>query len=407
MKRWKKLLLFLLVVLVLSQIPFAYRRYRLGRLYAAIQQVNSQRSQAEDTGTITEVKGVVHVHSSLGGHSSGTFSDIVAAAQSNQLDFVVMTEHPSSNFNTADLTLKGEHGGVLFINGNEIRTATGDRFLVIPGDALTADDSRWTTQEVLSRRPKVLNIVAYPQDFKTWEASGYNGVEVYNVYTNARKINPVVMFFDGLWSYRSYPDLLFANFYERPADNLKLWDEQAKQGKILVGTAGNDAHANIGLSLNDSSGKTLLGFKLDPYERSFRLVRLHVLVSHPADGLVKFSLDGSNLLTAISAGKCFIGFDLFGDTTGFRYSARDRDEQRIMGDEITLDDEVKLNVSVPVTGRIVLLKDGVVVQDISGVNKMEFGAREKGSYRVEVYLPQLPKPVSDQPWIISNPIYVK
>ena len=32
---------------------------------------------------------------------------------------------------------------------------------------------------------------------------------------------------------------------------------------------------------------------------------------------------------------------------------------------------------------------------------------EKGSYRVEVYLPQLPGDVSQQPWIISNPIYVK
>ncbi|HEV7747548.1 MAG TPA: hypothetical protein VGO56_21295 [Pyrinomonadaceae bacterium] len=407
MKRWKKLLLLLLVLIVLSQIPFAYRRYRLGRLYAAIQQVNSQRSQPEDIGTLTEVMGVVHVHSSLGGHSAGTFSDIIAAAQSNQLDFVVMTEHPSANIDTAQLTLNGEHGGVLFLNGNEVRTATGDRLLVIPGDASTADDHKWTTQEVLSRRPKGLAIVAYPQEFNSWEASGYGGVEVYNLYTNARKINPVLMFFDGLWSYRSYPDLLFANFYERPAGNLKLWDEQIKQGKILVGTAGNDAHANIGLSLNDSSGNTVLGFKLDPYERSFRLVRLHVLVSHPFDGDVAFSLVGSNLLAAISAGNCFIGFDLFGDTTGFRYSARDRDEQRLMGDEIKLNDEVKLSVSVPVTGRIVLLKDGVVVQDVSGVNKLEFGTREKGSFRVEVYLPQLPKPASDQPWIISNPIYIR
>jgi hypothetical protein len=32
---------------------------------------------------------------------------------------------------------------------------------------------------------------------------------------------------------------------------------------------------------------------------------------------------------------------------------------------------------------------------------------ERGVYRVEVYLPQLGKPVGDKPWIISNPIYVK
>jgi len=36
---------------------------------------------------------------------------------------------------------------------------------------------------------------------------------------------PVITFFDGLWSYRGYPDLMFANFFARPAENLKQWDE--------------------------------------------------------------------------------------------------------------------------------------------------------------------------------------
>ena len=48
-----------------------------------------------------------------------------------------------------------------------------------------------------------------------------------------------------------------------------------------------------------------------------------------------------------------------------------------------------------------------VVDDKSALSKLEFVAREKGSYRVEVYLPQLPKPAGEQPWIISNPIYVR
>src|SRR6266540_2792973 len=143
MKRWKKLLLLLLVLVLVSQIPFAYRRYKLGRLHAAIQQLNSQlvikRAIARDDVTqgndrLTEYKGVVHVHSFLGGHSTGNFEEIIAAAQSNQLDFVVMTEHPAQNFNTAEMTLKGEHGGVVFINGNEVKSANGDRLLLIPGD---------------------------------------------------------------------------------------------------------------------------------------------------------------------------------------------------------------------------------------------------------------------------------
>jgi len=409
--RWKKLLLFVIALFLLSQIPFAYRRYKLSRLHMAIQQLNSQRVVIENNSGLTEFKGVVHVHSFLGGHSTGNFEEIISAAQSNQLDFVVMTEHPAQNFNTAAMTLKGEHGGMLFINGNEVKTATGDRLLLIPGDEQAGSDSRWSTADVLSRRTSGLQLIAYPEEFKSWE-TGYDGVEVYNVYTNARRINPLVMFFDGLWSYRSYPDLLFANFYRRPTENLKKWDELIKEkGKRLVATAGNDAHANVGLSLNDSSGKTLLGFKLDAYERSFRLVRLHVLANEGSrlfiGDMSSARLDEKILLDAIGAGHCFIGFDLFGDATGFRFTAHNGDENKIMGDEIKLADQLTLNVTVPVSARILLLKDGLLIQEANGVNRMEFATREKGSYRVEVYLPQLPKPVGEQPWIISNPIYVR
>src|ERR1043166_9070195 len=411
MKRWKKLFLGLFVLLLLSQIPFAHRRSRLGRLNSAIQQLNSGRVVNETAGGIAEFKGGVHVHSFLGGHSSGNFEEIISAAQVNHLDFVIMTEHPAKDFDTSAMTLNGKHGGVLFVNGNEVRTANGDRLLLIPGDANAATDSERSTADVLSRRTSGLALAAYPEDFKSWDAAGYNGVEVYNVYTNARAISPLVMFFDGLWSYRSYPDLLFANFYRRPAQSLQKWDEAIRQkGKSFVATPGNDAHANIGLSLNDSSGKTWLGFKLDPYERSFRLVRLHILtpdLSQLNGQLSASSLDEKSLLRSISAGHCFIGFDLFGDSSGFRFTASDSDEARMMGDEIKLEKEARLSVKLPIQGRIVLLRDGTVVHDDTGVSSKDYTVTEKGSYRVEVYLPQLPRPAGEQPWIISNPIYVR
>jgi len=404
MKLWKKLLLLLLVLILLSQIPFAYRRYKLGRLHAAILSLESQRQTPLTDDRLLEYRGVAHVHSFLGGHSTGTFQEIIAAAQSNQLNFVLMSEHPARDFNTAEMTLQGEHGGVCFINGNEVKTAAGDRLLLFPGDSQASLDSQWSTPEVLSRRTTGLALVAYPEEFKNWDAKGYQGIEVYNVYSNARRINPLLMFFDSVWSYRSYPDLLFATFYERPSENLKKWDEMiARNSEKLIGVAGNDAHANVGISLNDSSGKTLLGVKLDPYERSFRLVRLHVL-GMPLNGQLS---DDEFFLRSIAAGHCFIGYDVFGDTSGFRFTAKDGNETVIMGDEITLDDQVRLAVSLPVPGRIVLLKDGAAIKDDNGLRVTEFVTKERGSYRVEVYLPQLPGSVGQQPWIISNPIYVR
>ncbi|MDQ3667548.1 MAG: hypothetical protein M3410_13420 [Acidobacteriota bacterium] len=402
MKTWKKLLLLLLVLILLSQIPFAYRRYKLGRLNAAIQQTNSQRIASQDD--FAEYKGAMHVHSFLGGHSTGNFDEIIAAARSNELDFVVMTEHPSKNFSTAEMALKGVHAGVLFINGNEVSTAQSDRLLVIPGNESAADANQHSTQQVVTRA-KARNatvFVAYPEEFKGWDSTGYDGVEVYNLYTNAREINPIVMFFDGLWSYRSYPNLLFATFYKRPAESLRRWDTAVSTRKQrLVAVAGNDAHANVGLALKGTSGNTLLGLKLDPYERSFRLVRVHVLI--PNGG----SFDAETLRGALAAGHCFIGFDLFSDSSGFRFTGSNGKETRIQGDEITLEREIHLNVTAPISSRIVLLRDGNVIQSESGLIRKEFIVTERGSYRVELYLPQLPGSVSTQPWILSNPIYVK
>jgi hypothetical protein len=395
----KKLLLVLLTAILFSQIPFACRRYKLGRLNSAIQTVNSERTPEPDQSGFSEYKGVLHVHSFLGGHSKGNFEQIIAAAKSNELAFVVMTEHTSGDFNTAAMTLKGVHAGVLFVNGNEVSDSNSDRFLILPGDESARGPAEETVSAAKSRG--ALSIAAYPLEFKSWD-SDYDGVEVYNVYTNAREINPVVMFFDGLWSYSSYPDLLFANFYSRPAANLQRWDEaMAKRNRPLVGVAGNDSHANVGISLQDSSGKTLLGVHLDPYERSFRLVRVHALISK------HMPLSSDALLQALKAGHCFIGFDLFGDTTGFSFTASNGTETKIQGDEIGADKEVRLLVRTPVTSRVVLFKDGKLFDERSGAKQQEFLVSEKGSYRVEVYLPQLPKPVSDQPWIISNSIYVR
>jgi len=306
------------------------------------------------------------------------------------------------------MTLKGNYDGVLFINGNEANLSDSDHILLLPGleglDRYITRAPEPSFVDILrrGRGKNGLTFVAYPQEFRSWDTSFYDGVEVYNLYTNARQINPLVMFFDGLWSYHSYPDLLFATFYRRPTENLEKWDQQiASTGKKLVALAGSDAHSNVGISLNDDSGKTLVGIKLDPYERSFRLVRLHVLI--PKND----TFDRESLLAAIGAGHCFIGFDLFGDTSGFSFSASNGAEDRIQGDQITLAKVVKLTVSTPVASRIILLKDGRAIQDETGLKSKDYSVTERGSYRVEVYLPQLPMSAGEQPWIISNPIYVR
>src|SRR6266851_3191851 len=230
--RRRKILIVLLGLVVLSQLPFAYRRYRLARLQKAIQQLESQRAAPQGESDFVDYRGVIHVHSSLGGHSTGTFTELIAAAKANQLDFVIMTEHPQAEFDTSAMTLSGVHAGVLFVNGNEVATASGDRLLLIPGSADAASMSTQTTQEVIAKQKSAggLAFAAYPAESQNWQSSSADGVEVYNLFTNARQYNAAIMLFDGLWSYRGYADLMFANFFARPAENLKRWDESMSSG---------------------------------------------------------------------------------------------------------------------------------------------------------------------------------
>lgn len=404
-KRWKKWTLLLLGLLMLSQTPFVYRRFQLRALRAKIQELNSSRTTSQDD-AYTDYKGVLHVHSLLGGHSTGSFHAIIEAARQNALSFVVMTEHPSATIDTAAMTLRGMQGDVLFVNGNETNTASGDRFLVLPGSpqahsAGTRQTQDYITQEKTEGR---LMFLAYPLEFRSWEtAEGYDGIEVYNLYTNARRINPLIMFFDGLWSYGSYADLLFTRFYERPSESLKRWDDlNSSKPRRLVAVAGNDAHQNIGLHVGDAGGKRYLGVLLDPYSRSFQIVRTHALLEKES------ALTTESLLDALRRGRCYIAFDLLADATGFRFSARSGNQTAVMGDGLLLSEGVAhLSITTPIKSRIVLFRNGQRVDEAPDALSKEFTVRERGVYRVEVYLDALGSSFHDRPWIISNPIYIE
>ncbi len=416
MKRWKKVALALLLVLLISQAPFAYRRYVLGRLGASIDALNAGRA-APGGGQFDDYAGVFHVHSALGGHSTGRPEEIVRAAKEGGLAFVLMTEHPSPYVNTAEATLKGAQDGVVFVGGSELVASDGGRLFVLPGFAAEARNPPLRELVARAKSEGRLAVVGYPEEVKDWGpvasdeiTVGFDGLEVYNLYTNAKRINYASMLFDGLWSYWGRPELLFARFYERPAENLRRWDDYNASGAgRAYAFAGNDAHANVGWALRDRTGKKILDFKLDPYERSFRLVRTHVLLGDSEP------LEEMYLLAALRRGSFYTSFDVFGDPTGFRFTASaDQFETGTvtgadMGGEFTLPPgrEVRLKVTLPVRARTVFYRDGQVVYEVHDAQLAYMEAAQKGVYRVEVYLDALGSLLEGKPWIISNPIFVR
>jgi len=394
-KRWKKIALALLGLLVLSQIPFIYRHIKISRLADRIGVLDKHRTVAENS-HYRDLSGVIHVHTSLGGHSNATLEEL--GEGSKGLDFVVVTEHTSNILDTAALTLNGVHGGTLFVGGNELDTFSSDRLLLIPGTREAYVRRNTETADFLPPFQKEgrLAFVTYPDRFSSWTSS-YDGIEVFNLNSNVRSVNKVLFILDVLWAYRNYPELALITHLTRPDENLRKYDEAAKTRRLTL-FAGSDAHSNIGIHMfGDSTGKRLVDLKFDNYASIFRVVRTHVLLERGKE------LTQETLLNALRQGHCFVGFDILGDTKGFSFTAG----AKIQGDEVAFHEGLSLEVKVPLQSHISIKKDGKEVSGANAATMFSFSPKERGTYRVEVFLDSLGEPFDKLPWIISNPIYVK
>jgi len=395
-KIFKRILIAVAVLVILSQVPFAYRRYMIGQTADKIASDNTARRQIEDA-RFDEYHGAIHAHSAIGGHSNATFDELIAGANAAGTNFVVMTEHWSDAYDTSAMTLSGQHGNTLFVAGNEIDTADDDRMLMVPGSADAAGLRRLSTRDVAAKlhNEHRLALVTYPERFHSWRAD-IDGVEVFNLHTAAKNINRFTAFFDLLWSGSSYPELVFARSFSRPDENLAKFDSYAEADRATL-FAGTDAHSNIGFYLlGDETGHKFFGVKLDPYERIFRIMQVHVLIPKGTP------LTQDSLLAAISDGRVFVGMDALGDTSGFRFRFGDRS----MGERASVAESNVLTVDLPLKSRVVLYKNGQKAAENAGADHYEFKADGPGVYRVEAYREGLGAAFEAMPWIMSNPIYL-
>lgn len=405
-KALKRTFFILLAVFVAIQAPFIYRRYKVGRLAEKVAALNAERTVRTDD-RFNEYKGIIHAHTNLGGHSTGSFDELIAAANANDLDFVIMTEHYSDAYDTAALTLNGVYGKTLFVGGNEIDTADSDRFLMIPGSGDATGLRKVPTAAVIEKlhSEKRLALVTYPEKFKSWDTD-FDGIEVFSLHTNAKKMNPFTAIFDGIWSFPAYPELMLASYFKRPDENLRKFDDIAAKRNISL-FAGTDAHSNIGFHLfGDDTGNKFLNFKFDDYATIYRLARQHVLIEKDKP------LTRENLIEALKAGRSYIGFDVLADTCGFEYSATNGDGRTaIQGDELAFRPNTLLKTSLkwPFIVRFVIYRNGEFFASSAETynSELEVTIREPGAYRVEGYLDFLGPPFDKMPWIISNPIYVR
>ena len=336
---------------------------------------------------------------------SGTHADIVKAAQDAGLDAVITTDHNVLVNGPAGYYQEGDRK-VLLLVGEEVHDQTANpqknHLLVLGAErevAKLADDTQHLVDTI--KEMNGLAFIAHPVDpaapafgepdisWEKWEVENFTGIELWNAMSE----------FKGLMKdwFRAFFYAFFPKFVARgpfPAA-IERWDQLLESGKRVVAVGGSDAHAlrvNIG-----PIRKTIF-----PYKFHFQAVNTHLISEQPLNG--DLFHDRNLILDALANGHAFIGYDLPAETRGFRFTAHGKEGNASMGDEITLDQGITLQIALPQRSECRLLRNGKVIKSWTKREICSYITTKAGVYRVEVYRNYLGK---RRAWIISNPIYVR
>ena len=346
----------------------------------------------------------IHMHTRYS-DGSGSHADIARAAQRAGIDVAIVTDH---NIHVAGMEGYHEHDHrrVLVLVGEEVHDRSRDpqknHLLILgAGRSLTAYAAQ--PQQVIHQAAlcEALSFIAHPVDpalpafgepdisWEDWQVRDYTGIELWNGFSELK--TAIRGYLGGLFY------ALFPNFLARgpiPAV-LERWDTLLAAGNRVVAIGGSDAHA-----LNRSLGP--IRRQVFPYEYHFRAINNHLLVPNLLTG--SLPADRKMILTALAQGRSFIGYDLPAPTHGFRFTAQGIKGTATIGDEITLQDGLNLQIKLPSAAECRLIKDGQVLRAWNDRAICTYIANQPGIYRVEAYIRYLGR---RRGWIFSNPIYVR
>lgn len=253
-----------------------------------------------------ELTGVIHCHSTYS-DGTGTVPEIAAAAQANDLDYLLLTDHDT--LAAAERGEEGWHGSVLLLVGTEVSPYRRNHYLAF-GLSHPIDHRGLTPAEIVARVNAAggFGFPAHPfsrgsERFKRggqgmpWDdldADGYTGIELWSFVTDtAERVNSVR---DLLWFV-----LAPQRFVDHPPRrNLEEWDRLGRRRRC-VGFGGIDAH-QVGIRVRNR-----VPLRLMAYKRSFRHLRTHLL----ADAPLRHELDAdrATVFGALRTGHAFLAMD--------------------------------------------------------------------------------------------------
>ena len=345
----------------------------------------------------------IHMHTPFSdGHY--THTQIVQAALQSGVDAVIVTDH--NVYVQGPEEYYQESGRrVLMLVGEEIHDQSRQpqkNHLLVFGAGRELAPLAYDPQRLLDaiRRAGGVAFLAHPVDpsapafnegdlsWVDWQLQGFTGIELWNFMSEFKS------------RLRSRLHAIFYAFNPKRIaqgpfpEALRKWDELLAEGRKIAAIGGSDAHA-----LPSHLGP--IHRTLFPYAFHFRTINTHLLLPDPLSGdLVE---DRRLVLEALASGRAFIGYDLPAPTRGFRFTAQGLAGLANMGEEISSQKGVTLQVRLPLPCDCRMIQDGKVVKTWQNREVCTFIATEPGAYRVEAYLDYIGR---QRGWIFSNPIYL-
>jgi hypothetical protein len=345
----------------------------------------------------------LHMHTTYS-DGSGSHQDIANAAHKAGIDIVIITDH-----NVLVKGLDGYHlldgHRVLLLVGQEVHNPSRQpqkSHLLIAG--VDRDLSQYGNhpQNLIDqvKREGGISFIAHPWDlalplfgeddisWDDWQVQGYTGIEIWNGLSELKSVihNRLEAAFFALFpQYVAHSPL---------TQTIGKWDELLSQGRQVVAVGGSDAHA-----LNLHMGP--IRRTVFPYDFHFSAINTHILT--PCSISDNWQEDRRMVMEALQQGHAYVGYDLPHNTKGFRFSANGKSGDAIMGDRISLEPSVTLQIRLPITTECRLLRNGQLVKTWNDRGIATYIATQPGAYRVECYIKYLGK---RRGWIFSNPIYV-
>lgn len=330
-----------------------------------------------------EIEGVFHIHTT---YSDGrkSLDEIAKLASQADLDFIIITDHGSPNYES--YSSQGWKEGVLVLAGSELSVSRGH--LAALGFELPSGNFSQNAEDAFYeiKAGGGFTIISHPYSKVSWSWGKfieYQGIEIINGDTAFKK--NIVASIPSLPALLIKPEYTFLKMLDNPYRNLRKWDQL------------NNLHPIYGY------------FSLDAhflYRPGLNLLRLHLLLQTPLSD--DFDTAKHQVYEALRKGRFYNSIHAAAHAYGFRFSGEEGGKTTPMGSTVMLDSPVTLHINAPFpfAKDIHLVHNGKMIFR-SNEESVSYEAAHPGTYRVEVYLTERSPLGKNIPWVVSNPIFLR